>query len=704
MIEKTRQGFLKCIVIALPFTVLSIHATAQRAGSPPLVPLPRDYVARSTVTLSRGVTVISDSDDEDHFAAKNLADWLEALDVPAKHDRSAVSIELLRTSNHSAQSLLEKAEIRIDPAMHDEGYVIAPTGKGIAVIADSSAGVFYGAQTVKQLIQGRGATATLQIATIRDWPAMRYRGISDDLSRGPLPTLDFQKREIRTLAAYKLNVYSPYFENTLRYPSNPVPGLNGGSMTPDEARELVDYARSYHVMIIPEQEAFGHLHHVLKYEQYAALAETPMGNVLAPGQPGSLDLIGQWFKEIAAIFPAPFLHIGADETADLGKGQTRAAVEAQGLGPVYIDFLLQIHNKLAPLNRRLLFWGDVGMKDPAEVKRLPKDMIAVAWTYSPEDNGFLPWLKPYSDAGMETWVAPGVNNWNRVYPDNDYALRNIQGFVRDGQSVSSTGMLNTIWNDDGEGLFQSDWYGVLFGAAAAWQSGSSDTAKFEEAYGKVFHGDPTGDVNQAQLELIAIYQMLDQANIGESTDALYWADPWSAEGQAVASKLRPLIHDLRMHAERAITLVSQARASGPLREGDALDALELGARRLDFIGQKFETADLIANLYAQMYGWQNDKEKARQINGTFYTISGANGLCEDLRDGYSYGKLIYSDLWLRENRPYWLQNVLVRYDLATQLWVQRSSRFHTAQAAWHTEHKLPPPAELGIPTQQGQEN
>ena len=429
-----------------------------------------------------------------------------------------------------------------------------------------------------------------------------------------------------------------------------------------------------------------------------------MGNVLAPGQPGSLDLIGQWFQQIAAIFPSPFLHIGADETADLGKGQTRAAVEAQGLGAVYIDFLLQIHDKLAPLNRRLLFWGDVGMKDPAEVKRLPKDMIAVAWTYSPEDKGFLPWLKPYADAGMETWVASGVNNWNRVYPDNDYALRNIQGFVRDGQAVGSTGMLNTIWNDDGEGLLQSDWYGVLFGAAAAWQPGSSDIASFENAYGNVFHGDATGDINQAQREITAIYQTLDQANIGESTDALYWADPWSAEGQAVAVKVRPIIHDLRMHAERAITLISKARVAGPLREGDAVDALELGARRLDFIGQKFETADLIASLYSQMYLWQSDSEKARQINGTFYTISGANGLCEDMRDGYSYGRLMYSDLWLRENRPYWLQNVLVRYDLAAQLWVLRSSQFRAAQSVWRTEHRLPPPAEVGIPTQPGKEN
>lgn len=672
-------------------------ACASASETPKLVPLPREYSARGTIALAEGISIKSGPDAEDRFAAEDLAAWFKQLEVPSGSGRSAAEIELLRADARAAQKILSAAGVTIDNAMRDEGYAVIPTKKGLTVVANTAAGLFYGAQTVKQLVTGTGSSATLQEAMIRDWPAMRYRGISDDLSRGPFPTLDFQKRQIRTLAAYKINVYSPYFENTLQYQSNPVPGLPGGSMSRDDVRALVEYARQYHIMIIPEQEAFGHLHHVLKYEQYAPLAETPMGNVLAPAQPGSLKLIGQWFGEIASMFPAPFMHIGADETADLGKGQTQAEVTAQGLGAVYVDFLTQVHDQLAPLHRRLLFWGDIAMHDPPQVKRLPKDMIAVAWTYSPEPDGFAPWLKPYVDAGMETWVAPGVNNWSRVYPDNDYALRNIQGFVRDGQAAHSTGMLNTVWNDDGEGLFVSDWYGVLFGAAAGWQPGSSDLAQFQDAYGAVFHGDRSGEIDEAQREIIAIYQMLDQAKIEESTDVLYWSDPWSKDGQAIAVKLRPLIHEMRLHAERAITLIAQARAAGPLRETDAVDALELGARRLDFIGQKFETADLIASLYREAYSWQGDPQNAKRISGVMWSLAGANGLCEDMRDGYSYSRLQYSQLWQRENRPYWLQNVLVRYDLATQLWVSRSSRFVSAHTDWRERRTLPSPADLGIP-------
>ena len=138
---------------------------------------------------------------------------------------------------------------------------------------------------------------------VRDWPAMKYRGVSDDLSRGPMPTLDFQKHQVRTFSQYKINIYSPYFENTLAYASNPLSAPPGGAMTRSDVEALVQYAQQYHVTIVPEQEAFGHLHHTLMFDTYSKLAETPEGSVLAPGQPGSMQLIQQWFTEIAPCFP-----------------------------------------------------------------------------------------------------------------------------------------------------------------------------------------------------------------------------------------------------------------------------------------------------------------------------------------------------------------------------------------------------------------
>jgi len=699
--EQVRKSSRTRLWLPLLSCLCITSAAHAGAGSsrPPLIPQPREFNARENLPLATGVHVlVPAANADDRFAAEDLkAEW-KARGVQLRETAAAVRVYLLRDDTPLARQVLKREDMTFDVAMQPEGYVLVTEKRDVFVIGHTAAGVFCGTQTLKQLVRSSPAVPVLAGAAIRDWPAMRWRGVHDDLSRGPLPTLEFQKKQIRTFAAYKLNVYSPYFENTMQYASAPLPALPGGSISADDAKQLVAYAKQFHVTIVPEQEAFGHLHKVLTWQQYAQLGEIPNGAVLAPGQAGSMQLITAWFDELANIYPGPFLHIGADETAELGQGQTADDVKQRGLGAVYIDFLSRIHEALAPLHRRLLFWGDMAMNSPTLVPRLPHDMIAVAWEYDPQPQGFQRWLDPYTKAGMETWVAPGVNNWNRVWPNFDMALRNIQGFVADGQSAGSTGMLNTIWNDDGEGLFLEDWYAVLFGAAAAWQPGTSDIAQFQQDYGAVFHGDATTAINDAQQALIAAHQALGRAGLGDARDADFWVDPWGSAGQQIAAKIRPVSAEVRLDAERALTLIAQARAAAPLREPDALEAMDLGARRIDFLAFKFQTADEIAESYNRLYAGQNTPEIADHISRDLRKLSGVNGRCQDLGDGYSYLRSRFSDVWLMENRPFWLNVVAARYDAAVQLWMRRGEALDAAREQWSQHHNLPAPEELGIPT------
>jgi hypothetical protein len=71
-------------------------------------------------------------------------------------------------------------------------------------------------------------------------------------------------------------------------------------------------------------------------------------------------------------------------------------------------------------------------------------------------------------------------------------------------------------------------------------------------------------------------------------------------------------------------------------------------------------------------------------------ISSMFGRCQDLRDAYSAAEGEYSQVWLSENRPYWLKNVTVRYDLAIQKWQQRSDLFLEAIRDWQDGKDLPP--------------
>ena len=677
-----------------PAILLAISAGALHAAvDPHLVPRPREITVGAIQPLGRPIVIEAAANADDRFAAKDLAESLmERGFRAAAGPGEGYRIVLSRLDTPLARSVLGQYGLAFDDAMKREGYVVVVGKEMTHVIAATAAGVFYGAQTVKQLVRTDGGSHGILLATIRDWPAMAYRGIQDDLSRGPVPTLEYQKRQIRLFAAFKLNVYSPYFEHTLAYKSNPLMAPPGGSISREDVRALVAYARSYHVDVVPQQEAFGHLHHVLKYDLYATLAETEHGHVLAPDQPGSLRLIKQWFAEIDSLFPSRFIHIGADETFELGRGQTKARVEASGIGEVYLDFLKQIELAIRPSGKKLLFWGDMAQNNPELVRSLPHDMIAVGWNYW-SVNGFEKYIKPFTDAGMETWVAPGVSGWNRVYPNNDIALRNIQGFVSEGQKLGSSGTLNTSWDDDGEAIFAQAWYGVLFGAAASWQSGESSIEDFRTSFGLQFHGDASGRIDDAQRKLAAAHALLGRVGLGEATNELYWLDPWSSEGMLAAQKIRPVSLEYRVLAESAMVLIESAREQ-PLHETAALDAMAMGARRMDFIGMKFQLADEIVRLYSRV---SDPAFTESPVHDLTEISSRINGRTQDLRDGYVLGRELYEKAWLAENRPYWLHNVLNRYDMSAQLWIARGDRFLTARNVYGRTKKLPSPEEIGIP-------
>jgi hexosaminidase len=711
--SRLRARPLLLLAIALPF--LPTHSPAQ---SPKLIPVPREIRPGTLQPLSSGIQVncAAPCAPDDAFAIEDLKSYLASLNIPV-NTTALTHILVTRYGSPLSKSIYTSSlpagatpTDEMPEAMKPEGYSLIPDNQGIAITADSATGIFYGLQTARQLILGSGQTARLQTATIRDWPAMKYRGLHDDLSRGPVPTLDFQKKLIRTLAAYKVNIYSPYFEHTMQYTGHPLMAPPGGTLTQAQARELIAYAAQYHITVIPEQEAFGHLHYLLNWEQYNHLAETPHGHVLAPAQPEAQKLTHDMFNELATIYPGPFLHLGADETVELGKGQTKAAVDAQGLGPVYLGFLQKIVADLKPLNRKLLFWGDIAYKEPDLLKQLPESFkqatIAIPWEYNPQPRGFTRFIKPFTDAGFETWVSPGINNWSRVYPNWNNALPNIQQFTLEGQKLGATGQLNTIWYDDGEALANNNWYGILFGAEAAWHQGEASIPTFQASYGLTFHGDTTGKIDQAQKEMMAAHQLLKDSDYKtDAGDLLFWLDPWSTDGQRYAGQLRPILSELRLHAERALTLLAQARDAAAasnltLREPDALDALELGARRMDLIGLKFQLTDEIAAGYAHAYSLQSSRKKddkddvANDLNNI---NSGINGKLQDLRNNYSLMRDLYEAAWLKSNRPYFLRNNLERYDYTIQLWLSRSDKLRTAQRQYTNSQTLPPASDLGLP-------
>jgi hypothetical protein len=658
-----------------------------------LIPAPRQITLRLNRFQLAGKPriVLADARSADaRFAASDFASDVSEtakLEIRIVNSGSRHSILVGNLDLPSVQAALKRTGISVPANLDAEGYVLVVSPDEVLVAGQSDAGTFYGLQTLKQLVRGEGSDAFIPAVEIVDWPAMRWRGVSDDISRGPVPTVDYIKRQLRTFAAFKLNMHSFYMEQTFASGSNPLIGPAGGSLTPDEIRELVAYARRYHIELVPEQQTFGHLHKALKFEKYNELAETPYGDVLSPQQEGSYKLIAAWYRELNELFPGKFFHIGADETFELGEGQSREAAKARGVGAIYFEHLNRVREVLKPYDRRLMFWGDIALNHPDLIGSIPKDMIVMNWDYAAKDD-YLPRIKPFKDVGLEEFVCPGVHNWNQIFPNLDASSKNIANFVRDGQASGALGMMNTSWDDDGEAIFEMTWYGIVLGAAASWQNKAVDQNAFDDNFDWAFFRSDGDEFTDALRALGSVNTLL---GIG-SSDELFWRDPFTSGFQRQVRTLSSQVREMRLAVEDAdeSLLRNEAKAR---RNRSMIPAMRFAAQRFDHLGRRMQVMEKFSKDYWEAYLNLSDRRKVGRLRNYWGNVY--NSLRE-MTEELTILRESYRKLWLAENRPYWLDSILARYDQAAELWLTKSRTLAEAVRVYNSDSTLPPPEMFGL--------
>ncbi|WMN86815.1 family 20 glycosylhydrolase [Vibrio parahaemolyticus] len=386
------------IVLASPYRERSdippslIHAQ-------PLLPKPNHIeVNESYFSLHNRIGISTYSD-----LANSAKDWL--LD-----ELKRIHQFELTTSNNS------QVIFKSNPTLDKDAYRLKVTEESIKIEAGSKSGFTHASATLLQLIRRNGEDKSMQVVccSIKDRPRFKYRGMMLDCARH-FHSVEQVKRLINQLAHYKFNTFHWHLtdDEGWRIEIKSLPELTnigawrgldeaiepqythlsqryGGFYTQEEIKEVVAYAAQRSITVIPEIDVPGHCRAAIKsLPQMLVEAEDTTeyrsiqhynDNVINPALPGSYEFIDKVLEEVAALFPAPYIHIGADEVPHGVWSQSpacQALMEQQGYSDykeLQGHFLRHAEDKLRGLGKRMLGW-----EEAQHGNKVSKDTVIYSW-------------------------------------------------------------------------------------------------------------------------------------------------------------------------------------------------------------------------------------------------------------------------------------------------------------------------------------
>ncbi len=417
--------------------------------------------------------------------------------------------------------------IRNDSAPnHHEGYTLTISKNGIEISFRETGGLRAGIATLRQILREHGRR--LPCLKIRDWPDFARRGVMLDISRGRVPKLETLLDLVEKLADFKINEFQLYTEHTFAYKKYKSVWQSWGALTAKEIQTLDARCRELGIDLVPNQNSFGHLRYFLEDPRLKKLGEISepflaetgdflrRPTTLAPNHPGTLAFLRGLYDELLPNFSSEFFNIGGDETWDLGKGQSKKMCDAQGKGRVYLDFIKQLHREVSARKKTMLFWGDIILKQPALIRELPKNLIALNWGYEP-DHPFEKEAAQFAKAKIPFYVCPGTATWQTIIGKHDNALANLRAAAKAGKKFGALGYLNTDWGDGGHPQpLAVSWPLFAAGAALAWNSKALDEKILLNVLSRDVFEDPTGRATGAGFKLGFVHRKLGVRALNET--------------------------------------------------------------------------------------------------------------------------------------------------------------------------------------------
>jgi hexosaminidase len=397
---------ISCAILAIFFTVL-LHSCKDKtpAEKPSIIPVPVSLeMGSGYFNITPGTAVCCESDSDETIAvARYLAEWLT----------NAIGVDFPLITSPSYKKM-----IRLDlyaeykPEIGKEGYVYISDRKEIQIKANTATGLFYGVQTLLQLLpppifsKDYAPDKDWKVPSVRivDYPRYSWRGMHLDVSRHFFP-MDFIKRYIDLIAMHKMNVFhwhltddngwrieikkyplltgvsawrvdredQPWRERELQKPGEEA--TYGGYYIQEEIMEIIQYAAERHVTVIPEIEMPGHTSEVFTaYPEYSCRGKRltvqpgsywPNTDIFCAGKEETFQFLEDILTEVTGLFPSDYIHIGGDEANKTEWKKCplcQKRMKEQGLNDedeLQSYFVQRIEKVLQSKGKKLIGWDEI---------------------------------------------------------------------------------------------------------------------------------------------------------------------------------------------------------------------------------------------------------------------------------------------------------------------------------------------------------
>jgi hexosaminidase len=377
-----------------------------------------------------------------------------------------------------------------------EGYILEIKAEQATITARDPAGLFYGCQTLNQILEdARDQALPVPAVKITDFPELAYRAVHLDLKHH-LDAGHYYYQLIDRLAQVKVNAIIVEFEDKLRYRQVPEVGASH-AISIEEFAAISKYAQARHIQISPLVQGLGHASFILKHEKFKHLRDNPASDWSFDAlHPGTYDLQFSLYEDAMAATPnGKYLHIGGDEVGNLGMSEL---AKKSGKKP----FELQMYwlNKVCDFarqhNRIPIFWDDmvfklsnlyettyeesfsaaktdsIWRKNEAllnqNISLFPKNCVYMRWNYDnpwlPGNNRAIDW---YKKNNLNVMAATAAQTMWPMLPRQNSNFKPIKEFCRVASEKQMNGILCTVW-DDCSPHFETVWRGLYNFAQFSW--------------------------------------------------------------------------------------------------------------------------------------------------------------------------------------------------------------------------------------------